>query len=453
MRINNTLVFLVLIFLLHACAGAPETIRDIRDLKQDHMYYIDKSVSDRELITADDQKKMDSNYDSLYFSPWHQEKPFYQLNIIESGFKKYGNNLGYGENGRKHEISWIKNLADNAYLENYPNSNFVAITVDNADLRVLPTHKPHFDNPDYSSKGYPFDNLQESSIAANTPVYISHMSKDKAWVLAETPYAVGWISARNVAVADNNFVKIWERGQYAVTIKDKIPVYDEDGRFLFKAPLGSVFPKLGEDIKSIMILVAVADKNGRAFIKSAVVSKEAAASKPLRLTTLNIAKLANELINEAYGWGGLYQNRDCSAMLKDLFAPFGLWLPRHSADQAKEVGTFIDLQKFSPEEKESMILKHGVPYLTLIWRRGHIMLYIGSYQGEALIFHNFWGVRAKDSLGRDSRKVVGHAAITTLRPGIELHNGDAPASGYLSGILGMTVLVSPKNEEIINNER
>ena len=183
-------------------------------------------------------------------------------------------------------------------------------------------------------------------------------------------------------------------------------------------------------------------------MKSAIVSKDAGASKPLRLTKFNIAKMANELINESYGWGGLYQNRDCSAMIKDLFAPFGLWLPRHSADQAKEGGTFIDLQKLSPKEKELMILKQGIPYLTLIWRKGHIMLYIGSYQGRVLVFHNFWGVRTKDFLGRETRKIVGHAAITTLHPGIEFQDSDNPEKGYLNGILGMTLLVNPGNPEI-----
>ena len=261
---------------------------------------------------------------------------------------------------------------------------------------------------------------------------------------------MGWISARNVARVDTNFAKKWETGRYAVIIKDKIPIYDDEGRFLFKVPLGSVYPKLGEDAENIKLPVAVADQDGKAFMKSAIVSKAAAASKPLRLTSSNIAKLANELINESYGWGGLYQNRDCSAMIKDLFAPFGLWLPRHSADQAKEGGTFIDLQKLSSQEKKLMILKQGIPYLTLVWRRGHIMLYIGSYQGNILVFHNLWGVRTKDFLGRETRKIVGHAAITTLHPGIEIHDGDKTETDYLNGILGMTLLVKPNNSEISN---
>ncbi|MGZ6236557.1 MAG: NlpC/P60 family N-terminal domain-containing protein [Syntrophales bacterium] len=452
MRLHNIPILLALILLTSACAGAPETIRDIRDLKQDNLFYIDKAVADRGLLNAADQRKMDANYDSMFFSPWHRLKAYYPKETVEAGLKKYRDNPGYGENRRKHDMSWIRDLAANAHLENYPNACFAAITIDNSDLRVLPTHKPRFYEAN-TDRGYPFDSLQESSVAANTPVFISHMTKDKAWVLAETPYAVGWISARNVARVDANFVKAWETGQYAVIIKDKIPIYDEGGRFLFKVPLGSVFPELGEDAKNIKLLVAVTDQGGNAFMKSTVVSKDAAAAKPLRLTTFNIAKMANELINESYGWGGLYQNRDCSAMVKDLFAPFGLWLPRHSADQAKDGGTFIDLQRLSPQEKEAMILKQGIPYLTLIWRRGHIMLYIGSYEGRVLVFHNMWGVRTKDFLGRETRKIVGHAAITTLHPGIEFQDSENPEIGYLNGILGMTLLVNPEMQEYPSNER
>ncbi|MGO9139309.1 MAG: NlpC/P60 family N-terminal domain-containing protein [Syntrophales bacterium] len=447
MRLHYIPILLVLILLAYACAGAPETIKDIRDLKQDNLFYIDKEVADRGLLTAADQKKMDANYDAMFFSPWHRLKAYYPKETVEAGFKKYRDNPGYGENRRKHDMSWIRDLLANAHLEDYPNACFAAVTIDNSDLRVLPTHKPRFYEAN-TDRGYPFDSLQESSVAANTPIFVSHMTKDKAWVLAETPYAMGWISARNIARVNANFVKAWETGHYAVIIKDKIPMYDEEGRFLFEVPLGSVFPKLGEDTINIKLLVAVTDQRGNAFMKSTFVSKDAAAAKPLRLTTFNIAKTANELINEPYGWGGLYQNRDCSAMVKDLFAPFGLWLPRHSADQAKEGGTFIDLQKLSPQEKEAMILKRGIPYLTLIWRRGHIMLYIGSYQGSVLVFHNMWGVRTKDFLGRETRRIVGHAAITTLHPGIEFQGSDNPEIGYLDGILGMTLLVNPNNPGI-----
>jgi hypothetical protein len=134
-------------------------------------------------------------------------------------------------------------------------------------------------------------------------------------------------------------------------------------------------------------------------------------------------------------------------MIRDLFAPFGLWLPRHSADQAKEGGTFIDLRNLSPEEKELMIMKYGIPYLTLLWKRGHIMLYIGHHQGKVLVFHNMWGVPTRDLLGRKGRKIVGHAAITTLHPGSEFINVDFPEDVLSRGVAGMIILAHPLSAE------
>lgn len=443
MKRTFLLIMILPIVLLSGCIRAPGTIKDIRELKQDHMSYIEKSTWDREMASSWNQKKMDDQFNALYFAPWNQAVPSYSLDKLTRTFKKYEKNPGFGENGRKHEKTWIRDMLTNAGLETYPNAGFSAITTDNTDLRVLPTHKPLFSRFNIiGGNGYPFDKLQESLIAANTPLFISHVTKDKAWFLAETPYAVGWIQSRDVAVVDKGFIKTWARERYAVFIKDKTPVYDEAGQFLFNAPLGSMFPAVDENTSGINLLIAVSDMNRKAVIRTTSVSKETSVLKPLKLTPFNLARVANELINEPYGWGGLYRNRDCSATMKDMFAPFGIWLPRHSEDQARKGGEFTDLENLSPKEREMMIMKHGIPYLTLLWRKGHIMLYIGSHEGKILVFHNFWGVRTRDWLGRQERIIVGHAAITTLQPGIELYNIDPSQENYLNYVIGMTRLIN-----------
>ena len=133
-------------------------------------------------------------------------------------------------------------------------------------------------------------------------------------------------------------------------------------------------------------------------------------------------------------------------MTRDFFTVFGIWLPRHSEDQVREAGVFIDLQGFSAEEKEKVILQKGVPYLSLLWRKGHVMLYIGSKDGRALIFHNIWGLRTKDLRGREGRKIIGQAVITTLQPGRELVNADRTAGTLLDNIAAMNIL-KPLPEE------
>ncbi len=442
-RKSTAVVFSVLIFLLSGCFSSHQTIRDIRELKQDHAFYLGRMDPDALKIDPAEQEGMDRHYNGLFFSPWHREKPACSFEDLAVEFRKYGRNLGYGENGRKHSRQWLKKLTLNARLEAYPDRGEPAITIRPTSLRALPTKRPHFSTFNRGGRGYPFDNLQVSAVTVNTPVYITHVTRDRAWVFAEAGFYFGWVPAGDVALVDDGFMKSWERGRYAVVIRDKTPLYDAQGRFLFRAPLGAIFPKVSDGQGRLDILAAVSDDSRRAVLKDVSVSRSSAAPKPLEVTAENMAGIANELINEPYGWGGIHGNRDCSAMVRDLFAPFGIWLPRNSAHQAQQGGSFIDLNDLSADEKERVILAQGIPYLTLLWRPGHIMLYIGSHEGEPLVFHNMWGISTRNLLGRRGKRIVGHAAITTLHPGRELFGYDAASADLQKNIIGMTLLVRP----------
>jgi hypothetical protein len=184
----------------------------------------------------------------------------------------------------------------------------------------------------------------------------------------------------------------------------------------------------------------VRDADGAAVARPARLAPDLAALKPLPLQSVRISELANRMLGQPYGWGGLYENRDCSATLRDLFAPFGVWLPRNSADQAKSGGVFHDLAGLGPAEKHARLQQQGVPFYTLLWLKGHIGLYLGAdpASGEPLLLHNLWGVRTSDWHGREGRALVGRLAITSLRPGEE--RGDVETGRFFERILGMTVL-------------
>jgi hypothetical protein len=442
---TRLLLFVALILSLSGCVTAPEPIKDIVDLRQDHAAYLSDSVKDKEILTVQDQSQFDEDYNIIYFSVWHQRQPFHALpERVNLDFIKYGANPGFGENKLRRSKDWSKKLKQNAALHNYPNAGYAAITTRNTSLRSLPTLKPHFNSPQGDSASWPFDNLQRSSVAANTPIFVCHISADKSWALVETSFTFGWIPANDFAGVDTEFIKIWETGKYAVITRDQTSILDEGGNFILKASLGYLFPLIKETAGNLEVLTAVADKNNNAVIRHGFVAQEVSAVKPLRLTYLAAIMIANELIGEPYGWGGLYGNRDCSAMTRDFFAPFGIWLPRHSEDQVKEVGSYISLQDLDPEQKEKIILEKGVPYLSLLWRKGHVMLYIGQYSGRALIFHNIWGIKTKDLTGNEGRKIIGQSVITTLRPGNELSCIDPESGTLLKAITAMNILIPDK---------
>jgi cell wall-associated NlpC family hydrolase len=440
----HQIALLSFIVLLSGCLSSPEIIEELRTLPQDNSFYLNRSTANQDAVNPEKQRQMVEDFRRHFFLPWHQDTPSNTRDDLTREFARYRSNPGYGENSRKHTGEWLEELARNADLASYPNARFAAVTIDHSDLRMLPTLRPHFSSLKADGTGYPFDNLQNSAVPANTPIYVAHVSQDKSWVLADSHYGSGWLPVRDVAAVDPKLIALWEDSDQVVLISDGVPVYDDDGKFLFKTNLGAQFPKLDDDEKNYQIMVARADEHRTAQLRRGIIPRNAAVAQPMSMTPANIAAMSNELINKPYGWGGLYQNRDCSAMLKDLFAPFGLWLPRHSTHQAREGGTFIDLSSLTPEDKERTILERGIPFLTLLWLKGHVMLYIGNQHDRAIVFHNFWGIKTRDLWGREGRQVVGHAAITTLRPGAELPYFQPPSDDLLNRVEGMTLLVGEK---------
>jgi hypothetical protein len=129
-------------------------------------------------------------------------------------------------------------------------------------------------------------------------------------------------------------------------------------------------------------------------------------------------KVLEELQGELYGWGGLVQNRDCSAAVRDFYIPFGLWLPRNSRYQA-QTGRVLEIGNLGPREKEALLLKEGKPFRTLVGMPGHIMLYVGAYGETPVVFHNTWGIKTLED-GREGRYIIGRALFTSLEVGKEL---------------------------------
>lgn len=207
--------YIFLFFFLFTAAGCSrsfEAIRDIRELPQDHRFYVATDDAYREILPADRQIRLQQRYNRAYFSPWHQTASAYRRDDVEGFFLRY---LRRAEgNGTKG--AWRKpfcgRLARNARLEGFPNTAIPAITIRYADMRGLPTHRALRSQDVRSQRSSPaFDRLQVSSIPANTPVFISQFSRDRKWCLAETGFAIGWLMIRDVAVVDADVIRQWEK--------------------------------------------------------------------------------------------------------------------------------------------------------------------------------------------------------------------------------------------------
>ncbi len=409
--------------LFGGCTSKTYIIEDISTLPQNTEAY----ASNIEAVGIERLKEFDENYNKIYFKPWHIERFQYTKEESMWGFA-YEKMDVYGQNYRLLPKEWFEKLKQNSNFEEFDKSRLYGISIRNSDLRVLPTDKPLFFDPQKAGEGYPFDYNQNSSVYLNTPLFISHYSKDRAWVFAQTPFAAGWLDARDIALISDETLQEFQTNDYAIALKDNFPLYLDDGSFIEYIKLGTIFPiKEG----NYMIIGKSGEIN---YIKDDNIVK-----KPISFDSENIHNVIEELKNEPYGWGGLSGTRDCSSMTRDFFSPFGIYLNRNSSGQIKN-GNYIDLENLSSKEKKVAIIKTAEPFKTLLYAKGHIMLYAGHIEDEPVIFHQFWGIKTLNFFNQEGRFIVGEAAFTSLEPGKEISNFDEKSS-LLKRIKGMVIVI------------
>ena len=381
------------------------------------------------------QKSLYTDFLAHHYAPWQMEElnATYQEATWAIGY--FANKSLYGENRLPLDRTRYEAWVSNAHFDAFNTLKRHAIVIHPSSLRLLPTMHPIFFDPSLPGEGYPFDYNQNSAIKAMTPLIVSHLSLDEGWAFVQSPFALGWLPVRDIAFLSSDQIDRIMRRPKIVVLKEKTPVYDANQSFLFYAKMATLFPHIGEEPAFYRIFVPKSCGRDLHLQKSLLPSGWSA-PMPLAMTGTTIWRVAEELLGESYGWGGMVGNRDCSAMTRDFFAPFGIWLPRNSRDQAK-IGRTIDLSGYTATEKEKIIIEQGVPFRTLLYLPGHIMLYVGHRDGKAYIMHNMWGIKTEGN----GRHIIGRTVVTDLWIGKNLPNTDKNAL-LIERIVSMNIVVS-----------
>ena len=361
------------------------------------------------------QKRSDEAFNRKYFKPWQLKK----LDIPQKDFgwevRFVTKNKIFTENRKQISEAIYKHWIYNANYSQKDRIGAKAITTERTNVRALPTSTAFYLDPKRVGEGFPFNYNQNSALHMNVPLYISHFSKDRKWAFVRASYAFGWVKVRDIAFVDKKFIRAFRNGQYAMTIKDDLRLYDEKGKAVSFVKLGTLFP-LSKDGKHY--LAAKRGTKGKARIEKVLVAKSGIiAKKPLPFTSQNVAKVAKEFYGEPYGWGGGYGCRDCSATTRDFLGVFGIFLRRNSSKQAKD-GQSIYIKGIPKQAKKKKIICEAEPFRSLLYVPGHIVLYLGQYKGEPVIMHTYWGIRKKDG----TKLITGRTIITSTEPGKERHD-------------------------------
>ena len=387
-------------------------VNDLERFEQSIVPYVEQNGVDRESF-IDIQK----TFEARYYSPWNYSAPPEKREDASWTLRAFRG--GYGSNLRPVPPAWFESITDQSNFEAYGTLNQKAITLKWMDIRALPTDKPLYKNPSRPGDGYPFDMLQNSSVNYNEPVFLSHTSKDGAWSYIFTNNVSGWVKSDGITIVDTQTISSVQKTEKIFMIEDNLPLRDDQNRFYAYSRIGMVLPLEREEKERY--LVKTYDRNNTLNIVS--IPKRSARIGVSKINKNDLILIGNQLLKNTYGWGGMYGERDCSSMIRDMVTPFGIWLPRNSSAQSRK-GEVISFSGMSNDEKLASIKDKGVPFETIIYLKGHVLLYVGTYQDNVLVMHNIWGIRTIDKEGNKGRHIIGKAVISTLELGSELDTYD-----------------------------
>jgi hypothetical protein len=410
-------LLLPLCLFLSACAGKGvydgPPCADVLALPQDLRAYAEAAGGSRRLISAEAQAEAAARGAERFFKPWRNDRP--PAYIKKLLLENFGLNTdrAFTDDDRPFPPVLRRELEAAGNKRAFGLGAGPAVTLRHCDLRAAPTSRRFYLRPDLPGEGYPFDYFQQTSLPPGVPLYICNLSADGTWMLVESPTAAGWLPADALARADGAFMETWRSRPLAAFVRDRVSVGGTSGH------IGALLPLSGRSGDGSAVLYPRRGADGKAEAASAVPPPGSVVAVPLPLTADNVARIGNEMMGQAYTWGGLDGGRDCSALTRDIFVPFGLYPPRHSAAQAR-TGRTTAIPPADAEDRKALVAREAQPFRSLIWFPGHIALYLGVYEGKGLIFHNIWGLRTRDASGGcDNRAVIGKAVVTTLDPGVE----------------------------------
>ena len=389
-----------------------------------------------------------STFKAKFFYAWHFKGKKPDEKAVFWAFDGYLSNDYYFFNKQKIPLNFFKKAIANANTQALLTLKQKAIITQNTFLKNLPVQTAILKDPFKQSEGVPFDYALDSVLNFASPVLISHFTLDKryAFVLSEAGW--GFVNASHLQRLTNSAAQSYENSNFITPLRERMGVYDERGDFVFEARIGAIYPyetfangvyhgRVGDisyqiplnsgvlskiskqnglqngvsnGVASNGVLLNGAFLNGTQNSTSNEMSSENVAEFPLFWENSNAKRLIKELLNRPYGWGGYDFERDCSALLRDFYAAFGLYLPRNSLAQSASFGEKFDISHLNNAQKAHFIARYGKPYETLLYLKGHIMLYVGVVGKENAAFHAAWGVRTKD----EGRLLIAKSAFTRL---------------------------------------
>ena len=356
-------------------------------------------------------------------------------------------------NGWLVDEAYYDNLQHQMNLAGIGENNDVAyaVTVRRTNVRTFPTSDESLEAPD----DVEFDMFQETAAGPAEPVLILHRSLDGRWCFVQIYNYNGWMPAADLAVAEDkdSWLDYVQPDDYLVVTGNRIGIEfapDNLGSELLELTMGTKVPLDGGKDKSdgggYLVELPARGYDGELLVKTALIPADGDVSVGyMRYTRANIIRQAFKILGERYGWGGMFNARDCSAFVMDVYKSFGLMLPRNGDEQEQSAGRTVSFEPLGTEQRYEL-LNSLLPGASL-HTPTHEMLYLGEHDGLHYVIHDITSYGDAEQVNADgslARAVLNRVAVTdlsltrrngmtfidSLTGGKQLESGAGPAAFY-----------------------
>lgn len=338
----------------------------------------------------------------------------------------------YDLEGGLYNTEFVAELAQeagntNATLEQ--DSKFLICTTE-TDLKRYPTKQLLLIDKDEPDE----DINQLSSIRIGEPMVSFSVSKSGDFFYVCTSNCMGWVRAEDVAVCESKeeWLSSWkiDAEELLVVTGAKLQLEysnvmpEVSGKELSMGTALRLVLKeqIAESVQerspvyNYVVYFPVRQSDGSYAKRQVLIAANRDVSVGgLAFTGENIIRQAFKCIGNIYGWGGMLHSEDCSGYIRDIYKCFGLELPRNTTWQQEMPVKKYDMSSMSTDEK-IQILKTLLPG-TILFMKGHEMLYLGSADNE------YYCISATGTVMNDKRTEMVHLKgiavtplTTTIRP-------------------------------------
>ncbi|MBE5939321.1 MAG: hypothetical protein E7266_02895 [Lachnospiraceae bacterium] len=345
------------------------------------------------------------------------------LSLLSKEFNTKGPSL-YDETGKLITEDLVNIINERRNLSAVKEENAIGYgyTVSRADIRAFPYEGLVTADKDSNY----ICEFQVSSILINEPVLILHESTDGKWYYIFSRFCSGWIKSDCIGVCHgyDEWKQAMEYTDFLVVTGDKIVLEKDAGN----DDVSELTLYMGSKLELVKYEKYVVDGNKRVPYENYIVKIPVRDEKGFLKSTYGfvpvsrdvhmgyLAYTAENLINQMfkvngnrYGWGGMYNARDCSQYILEVYSTFGFRFGRNSATQSEMPFETYDISKMNEDEKKKIL--DNVPTGSILYFPGHVMMYLGKTGEEYYVISATGRMMSADD--GDDNAIYAHTTLIT----------------------------------------